>query len=228
MEVIEKALKEKRKNLTEYESKLALKEYGVPVTKEFLVRNAKEAVAKAEEIGYPVALKGSGPELLHKTELDIIRLNLKTPKELRNAFREIKANAGKKLKGALVQEMVKGQRELVIGLIRDPQFGPCVMFGLGGIYTEILRDVCFRVAPITEQDAYQMFEEIKGKKILDSFRGMAPADKKTLAQALVGLAKLGVENPSVKEVDVNPLILTKEGRPVAVDALVVLNEEAKK
>ena len=189
-----------------------LSQYGVPVTREFLVKNAKEAAAKAEEMGYPVVLKGSGPELLHKTELDVVRLNLKSAKEVRAAFKDIKARAGKKLKGCLVQEMVKGQRELVAGLVRDPQFGPCVMFGLGGIYTEILRDVCFRVAPITEQDALDMMDEIRGKKILDAFRGMPPADRQVLAQALVGLGRLGVDNAKVKEVDINPLLLTKDGQ----------------
>jgi len=224
MEVMKKAVKEKRRNLTEYESKKLLARYGVPVTREFLVKDADAAAAKAEKIGYPVALKGSGPELLHKTELDIIRLNLKNAGEVRRAFKEIKANAGDKLKGVLVQELVKGQRELVIGLVRDPQFGPCVMFGLGGIYLEILRDVCFRVAPITEDDANQMMNEIKGRKILEPFRGMAPADRKALAKALVGLGRLGMENDLVKEVDVNPLILTREGKPMAVDALVILGE----
>jgi len=222
MEVIDKAVREKRKNLTEFESKQLLSQYGVPVTRESLVKNAKQAVAFAEEMGYPVVLKGSGPELMHKTELEVVRLNLKNAREVRQAFKEIKARAGKKLKGCLVQEMVKGRRELVAGLVRDPQFGPCVMFGLGGIYTEILRDVCFRVAPITEEDALEMMNEIRGKKILDAFRGMPPADKKLLAQALVGLGKLGVENSSVKEVDINPLLLSLEGKPVAVDALVIL------
>jgi len=222
MEVIDKALREKRKSLTEYESKQVLAGYGVPVTREFLVKNAKEAVARAEEMGYPVVLKGSGPELLHKTELDIVRLNLKSAKEVRRAFKEIKVRAGKKLKGCLLQEMVKGERELVIGLVRDPQFGPCVMFGLGGIYTEILKDVCFRVAPLTERDALEMMDEIRGKKILGGFRGMPEADKRLLAQALVGLGRLGIENDRVKEVDINPLLLTKEGKPVAVDALVIL------
>jgi len=223
MELIDKAVRAKRKSLTEFESKQVLAEYGVPVTREFLVKNAKEAAARAEEMGYPVVLKGSGPELLHKTEMDIVRLNLKTAKEVRAAFKEIKTNAGKKLKGCLIQEMVKGQRELVAGLVRDPQFGPCVMFGLGGIYTEILKDVCFRVAPITESDALEMMEEIRGKKILDSFRGMPAVDKKVLADALIGLGKLGVENDSVKEVDINPLLVNKDGRPVAVDALVILS-----
>ena len=222
MQVIKKAVKEGRKALTEYEAKKVLRSYGIPTTREFLVHSQKEAVEKAERLGYPVVLKGSGSQLLHKTELDVIRLNLKNAREVREAFREIKKNAGDKLEGVLVQEMVKGERELVIGLIKDPQFGPCVMFGLGGIYTEILRDVSFRVAPITQQDAYQMMEEIRARKILDAVRGMAPADKKTLAKALVGLGRLGIDHPEIKEVDVNPLILTKKGKPIAVDALIVL------
>ena len=222
MQVIKKAVKEGRKALTEYEAKKVLRSYGIPTTREFLVHSQKEAVEKAERLGYPVVLKGSGSQLLHKTELDVIRLNLKNAREVREAFREIKKNAGDKLEGVLVQEMVKGERELVIGLIKDPQFGPCVMFGLGGIYTEILRDVSFRVAPITKQDAYQMMEEIRARKILDAVRGMAPADKKTLAKALVGLGRLGIDHPEIKEVDVNPLILTKKGKPMAVDALIVL------
>jgi len=222
MQVIKKAVKEGRKALTEYEAKKVLKRYGIPTTREELVRTQKEAVEVAEKLGYPVVLKGAGAELLHKTELDVIRLNLKNAQQVREAFQEIKKNAGDKLEGVLVQEMVKGERELVIGLIKDPQFGPCVMFGLGGIYTEILRDVSFRVAPITTQDAYQMMEEIRAKKILDAVRGMAPADKKTLAKALVGLGRLGIDHPEIKEVDVNPLILTKKGKPMAVDALIVL------
>ncbi len=222
MQVIKKAVKEGRKALTEYEAKKVLKRYGIPTTREELVRTQKEAVEVAEKLGYPVVLKGAGAELLHKTELDVIRLNLKNAQQVREAFQEIKKNAGDKLEGVLVQEMVKGERELVIGLIKDPQFGPCVMFGLGGIYTEILRDVSFRVAPITKQDAYQMMEEIRAKKILDAVRGMAPADKKTLAKALVGLGRLGIDHPEIKEVDVNPLILTKKGKPMAVDALIVL------
>jgi len=222
MQVIKKAVKEGRKALTEYEAKKVLKRYGIPTTREELVRTQKEAVEVAEKLGYPVVLKGAGAELLHKTELDVIRLNLKNAQQVREAFQEIKKNAGDKLEGVLVQEMVKGERELVIGLIKDPQFGPCVMFGLGGIYTEILRDVSFRVAPITQQDAYQMMEEIRAKKILDAVRGMAPADKKTLAKALVGLGRLGIDHPEIKEVDVNPLILTKKGKPMAVDALIVL------
>ncbi len=224
MEVLETARKKKHGALSEYDSKRLLSEYGVPVTRERLVKSQKEAVEAAEELGYPVVIKACGPDLTHKTELDAIRLGLDGPKAVRQAMRELKdATKGHKLQGMLVQEMVKGQRELVMGLIRDQQFGPCVMFGLGGIYTEILKDVAFRVAPLTDRDAREMMEEIKGKKILDSFRGMGAADKDVLAKALVNLGQIGLDHADVKEIDVNPLILAKDGKPVAVDALVVLN-----
>ena len=228
MEVIQKALKKKQSTLSEYDSKRLLKEYGVPVTREYLVKSAKEAVARSNQLGYPVVLKGCAAALAHKTESDVVRLNLADPKSVRQAFKEIKANAGMKLDGVLVQEMVKGQRELVIGLIRDAQFGPCVMFGLGGIYTEILRDVSFRVAPLEKRDALEMMDEIKGKKILEAFRGMAPAEREPLAEALLALGRIGLEHPEVKEIDVNPLILKKSGEPVAVDALVVLESGKSK
>lgn len=228
MEVLLQAKRKKLKSLSEYDSKRVLSEYGIPVTRERLVKGQKDAVEAAEEVGYPVVIKAAGPELTHKTELDAIRVNLADKKAVREAVREIKAaTKGHKTQGLLVQEMVKGQRELVMGLIRDPQFGPCVMFGLGGIYTEVLRDVSFRVAPLSEDDAMEMMAEIKGSKILEAFRGMGEADRGTLAKGLVALGKIGMEQEDVKEVDVNPLILTREGKPVAVDALVVLDSKKK-
>ncbi len=228
MEVLLQAKRKKLKSLSEYDSKRVLSEYGIPVTRERLVKGQKDAAEAAEEIGYPVVIKAAGPELTHKTELDAIRVNLADKKAVREAVREIKAaTKGHKTQGLLVQEMVKGQRELVMGLIRDPQFGPCVMFGLGGIYTEVLRDVSFRVAPLSEDDAMEMMAEIKGSKILEAFRGMGEADRGTLAKGLVALGKIGMEQEDVKEVDVNPLILTREGKPVAVDALVVLDSKKK-
>jgi len=224
MEVLETARKKKWKSLSEFDSKLLLSEYGIPVTREKLVKTGKDAVAAAEDLGYPVVIKATGPLLTHKTELEAIRLNLADAKSVRKTLTELKAAMkGQKLQGYLVQEMVKGQRELVMGLIRDPQFGPCVMFGLGGIYAEILKDVSFRVAPLTERDALEMMDEIKGKKILEAFRGMEAADRETLAKSLVALGQIGLDHEMVKEIDINPLILTREGRPVAVDALVVLD-----
>jgi acetyl-CoA synthetase (ADP-forming) len=130
------------------------------------------------------------------------------------------------LDGILVQEMVKGSRELVIGMIRDVQFGPCVMFGLGGIFTEVLKDVSFRIAPLERRDALEMTKEIKGAPVLGAFRGMAPVDMDLLISLLIKAGQLGLDLEAVKEVDVNPLIIAGH-KPVAVDALVVLENQGK-
>ncbi len=227
--IIEKALRNGQNALSEHDSKVLLENYDVPVTREYLVKSAGEAIQAANELGYPVVLKACGWKITHKTEKDLVAVGLKTDEEIHQAFERIQKNLnGEESEGILVQEMIKGSRELVIGLVRDPQFGPCVMFGLGGIFTEILRDTSFRVAPIGLDDAFEMMDDIKAKKILESVRGMAPANREKLAKALVGLGKLGIEQESVSEVDVNPLILTKEGEPVAVDALVILASHSGK
>lgn len=218
MNFIKEAIAKGQKNLSEYDSKRLLADYGIPVTREKLAKSADEAVNFAKEIGYPVVLKGCGASLTHKTEKGVIRLNIKSDDEVRKAFEEI--FKVEPMDGVLVQEMLPGERELVIGLIRDPQFGPCVMFGLGGIYTEILKDVTFRVAPLEPRDAREMMDEIKSAKILGPFRGKEPVDRDVLEQALIAMGKIGLEHEEIKEIDVNPLIIHK-GKPVAVDALVV-------
>jgi len=221
MKIIEEAVKRGAKTLSEYESKLFLTEYGIPITKEAVAGTEDEAVAKAAEIGYPVVLKGSGEELAHKTELDLIALDLKNEAEVREAFKKLTSTKGANVKEVLVQQMVKGDRELVVGLTRDAQFGPCVMFGLGGIFTEILEDVSFRVAPLTRYDAMDMMNDIKGKKILDAFRGKPAVDREALADLLIAVGQIGLDHDEVAEIDLNPLKLVGD-KPVAVDALVVL------
>jgi succinyl-CoA synthetase beta subunit len=221
MEIIQKVLGEGRHVLSEYESKLLLAQYGIPVTRGIVVEDETGLVSAAQDIGYPLVLKGCSSEISHKTETNIIRLDIRTDEEATTAFRQIKANMNGRPGGVLVQEMVKGQRELMAGLTRDPQFGPCVMFGLGGIFTEILKDVSFRLAPLKHLDALDMMQEIKGHKILEAVRGMEPADTDMLAQILIRLGDIGVENDPIKEIDINPLII-RGGKPVAVDALVVL------
>lgn len=221
MDIIEKALNEGRKALSEYESKQILAAYGIPVTREVLVDREELLEDAAREIGYPLVIKGCSADVSHKTEKDLIRLDIRGEEEARAAFREITAGIAGKDGAVLVQEMIRGKRELVMGLTRDPQFGPCVMFGLGGIFTEILKDISFRVAPLERGDAMEMMGEIKGCKILDMVRGMEAADRELLAQMLMNLGRLGLENDHVKEVDINPVILNGS-RPVAVDALVLL------
>lgn len=223
MEIIERAWKEGRNTLSEFESKQVLAAHGIPVTKEILVNDLKGLMDAARKIGYPLVLKGCSSDIAHKTEKGLIRVDIRNEGEAKSAFEEIVANMGTDA-GVLVQEMVKGQRELVIGLTRDPQFGPCVMFGLGGIFTEILKDISFRVAPLEKRDALDMMQELRGHKILEAVRGMEAADLDTLSDILIKVGRIGLENETVKEIDINPVIISGN-RPMAVDALVVLEEQ---
>jgi acyl-CoA synthetase (NDP forming) len=223
--IIKKAMDKGQKALSEFDSKRVIKSAGVPITKEALATTKKEAIAIAKKIGYPVVFKGCSDTLTHKTEMGMVKVGISSDKEAGKAYDEL---VKKKLKidGILVQEMIKGNREFVIGLTRDPQFGPCVMFGLGGIFTEALKDVSFRVAPITEADAEEMIDEIKTKALLEAFRGSPPVDRSILVKSLVGIGKLGFENDEIAEIDINPLIISGK-KPVAVDALVILKNPIK-
>jgi len=220
IEILSKAVQGGRRALSEYESKQIVASADVPITRESLAQSREDAVSQASRIGFPVVLKGSDPALTHKTEMDMVRVNLKNEQDVARAYDEL-MNKGIRMEGILVQEMVKGNREFVIGLTRDPQFGPCVMFGIGGIFTEALKDVSFRVAPLTDEDAREMIHEIKAVKLLDDFRGERAVDEDVLVKALVGVGELGMTHDEIAEIDINPLIV-KEGNPVAVDALVIL------
>ncbi len=209
------------KNLSEFESSRLLADYGIPTAKGILAQNWDEVRRAAEEIGYPVALKVCSPEVSHKTESGLVAVDLRNEADLKLAFQRIGGSSPAKEGGILVQEMIKGGRELVIGMIRDPQFGPCVMFGLGGILTEILGDVTFRPAPLSEADAGEMLREIKGRKILGAIRGMPAVDTDLLIQCLMAVGRIGLDRKEIQAIDINPLIV-QGSRPVAVDALVVL------
>ncbi len=220
MNMIEKTLAEGRTTLSEYESKQLLSSFGIPVTSEVIARNAAEAASSAAKIGFPVVLKASGASLSHKTELGGVVLNLRTGEEVRNESERLLKIPG--CEALLVQEMVKGGREIACGLMRDPQFGPCVMFGIGGILTEVLEDIAFRMAPVSLSDARDMVAEIRGKKIVEPFRGEGAADMDGLCQTLVALGQIGIKYDEVLEIDINPLKIRPDGKPVAADALVVL------
>lgn len=219
--IIEAALKEGRTTLSEYESKLVLTHYQIPIAREKLCKDLNELKGAAQEIGYPLVLKGNSPDIAHKTENDLIRLDIRNEAEAGQAFSEIMGRMSGSSKTVLVQEMVKGKREFLAGLTRDPQFGPCVLFGLGGIFTEVLKDVSFRVAPFDKKEALEMMSETKAHKLLEGIRGMEAADKDSLAHILVQLGQIGLEQEKIKEIDINPLIISG-ARPVAVDALIVL------
>lgn len=223
MKVIEDAVKEGRKTLSEYESKLVLRHYGIPVAKEVLIKSRDELPQAIAQIGYPLVIKGCAPEIIHKTEEGLIITNIKNEDEVYTAaFDKVYEKVKDTPKGAvLVQEMVDGKRELMVGMIRDEQFGVAVMFGLGGIFTEILKDVSFRVAPLSKTDAFYMLKEIRANKILNSVRGMPAVNLDKLAELIVNVGKLGLENKEIKELDINPIIISGEN-PVVVDALIVL------
>jgi len=221
MELIDQALHQGRSALSEFESKQLLSAYGVPVTREILISDQSDLSAAIRQIGFPIVLKGCSAEISHKTESGVIKVDIRSEAEAEAAFADIVARMPCQNPAVLVQEMVKGERELMVGLTRDPQFGPCVMFGLGGIFTEILEDVAFRMAPLTEYDALSMMNEIRGSKILQAVRGMPRVDLKSMSEILVNMGRMGLEHQRIKEVDVNPLKI-RNGLPVAVDALVVL------
>jgi acetyltransferase len=215
-----------RRTLSEHESKSLLAGYGVPLARESLADTADEAARAAEAIGFPVVLKLCGDAIAHKTERDLVRLGLADAGAVRAAAGELIAKARPE-DGAvslLVAEQVRGRRELIAGLVRDPQFGPCVVLGLGGILTEALGDAVFALAPLSHADARALIRRLRAAHLVTKpFRGEPAADVDALASVLVGLGRLAAERPDVASVDVNPLILRSDGKPIAVDALVELS-----
>lgn len=227
--LLDKVKTSENRALTESESKQLLDAYDVPVTSETTALTEDQALEAAEKIGFPVVLKGLGSTLLHKTERGLVHLNLTDAAAVRKAALMIFQEAGDELEGILVQPQIRGKREFVAGLFRDEQFGPVIMFGLGGIFTEALSDVSFRVAPLTENDAAEMLDEIKAAPLLKEFRGEKAANREDLIRTLMGLSRIGTEITEISEIDINPLIITSDGNAVAVDALVVTGKrEAEK
>ncbi len=214
--------------ITEWQSKLILRAYGIPVTEEVLASSPEEAVKAAKGIGFPVALKIMSPDLLHKTDAGGVILNVNTGQEAEKAFLEIMGNVQDRrpdaaIEGVLVQEMLRPGLEVIVGVKKDPVFGPAVVFGLGGIFVEVLKDAATRVAPLNEHDARSMIDEIRGKALLAGYRGELPRDIDALIDILLKISRLAVElEDTVDEIDINPLILYEQGSgAVAADALVV-------
>lgn len=212
------------RSLSEFESRNILDGYGIPVVATTLVSTQQGAVDAAADTGYPVVLKGCGAGLTHKSEVGVVKLNLTTGAEVASAFGAIEAAAAGALDGILVQPQIRGTRELVAGMVRDPQFGPCVMFGLGGIFTEVLDDVSFRIAPLRQCDALAMMDSIRGSAILGPVRGTAPADRSALSRILIALGRIGLEDDRIEAIDVNPLLLQENGTPIAVDAAIWITQ----
>ncbi len=230
--IIQKALNEGRTALMEHESKDIIKAYGIDSGNYKIVNSADAAVQAANEIGYPVVCKIASPDIIHKTDAGGIKLNLKNANEVKAAYIEILENAKKykadaKIVGINIQKMSeKGITEVIVGMTTDPQFGPALMFGLGGIYVEIYKDVSFRVCPITEYDANEMIRDIKAFPLLDGFRGAPKADLNIIVNILMKTCKLSLENPEIDQIDLNPVIALPKGAAV-VDARIILKEPKK-
>jgi acetyl-CoA synthetase (ADP-forming) len=226
IKIINEAKKEGRKALLEPEAKTICMEYGITVTKFKVATNEKEASKAADEIGYPVVLKIISPEIIHKSDAGGVMVNLKTPQDVEKAYTKILDNVKKynpvaHIVGELVQEMAPQSTETIVGAIKDPQFGQTVMFGLGGIFVELLKDVSFRVAPLTADDAKEMITQLKAYPLLKGFRNTPPADIDALISILCAVSRLVMEHPEIKELDLNPVLAYQKGAKT-VDARIIL------
>jgi acyl-CoA synthetase (NDP forming) len=223
--LLETAMSEGRTALDVYESRQVLEKMDVPLNRSVLATDREAAVKAALKLGFPVVMKVVSPDIIHKTEVGGVRVNLAGEREVAEAYDAMRARIKEKMpkarvRGVVLEEMLKGT-ELIVGSSCDPQFGRMLMFGMGGVFVEIYKDVTFRLVPIAEFDAREMIEEIKGKAILEGARGFPKADKEAIVKVLVTLSKGLLRYPAISELDINPLMVTEKG-PVAVDARVIV------
>ncbi|MFC2050290.1 acetate--CoA ligase family protein [Chloroflexota bacterium] len=225
-EILRQARKENRARLTEIESKELIGGTGIPVIEAKLARTKAEAVALSKKIGFPVVLKIVSPDVIHKSDSGGVKLGLDNAAEVSKAYGEIisaikKHQPKAKIEGISVQKMARPGVEVIIGMTKDAQFGPVLMFGLGGILVEVLKDVSFRIVPLTKRDAREMIKEIKGYPLLEGYRGQEPADIPFLEAMILKVSDFIDTNPEIKELDLNPVFAYKN-RAVAVDARIIL------
>lgn len=228
--ILGKARDEGRVWLTETESKQLLADAGISVVMTKLAKTAEEAISISNDLGYPVALKVVSPDITHKSDIGGVKLGLKDQSEVQVAYKEILDAAAKKCPGAVVmgvsvQKMARPGVEVIMGMSKDPQFGPVIMFGIGGILVELLKDVSFRIVPLERQDASEMIREIKSFPLLNGYRGSAPVDLDQLEDMLLKLSRLAEDYPGIKELDLNPVLAYQDGA-IAVDARVRLEDPA--
>jgi acyl-CoA synthetase (NDP forming) len=228
--IIEKARKEGRTLLTEIEAKELLKEAGISVVETKLASSKEQAVAVSQKLGFPVALKIASSDVVHKSDAGGVKLGLKTATQVGKAYDDImksikKAFPDAKIEGVSVQTMAKPGVEVIIGMSKDAQFGPVLMFGLGGVLVEILKDVSFRIVPLLKRDAKEMVRDIKGFPLLQGYRGSDPMDVENLENILLKVSDFVEKTPEVKELDLNPIFAYKDGA-IAVDARVILEKAA--
>jgi acyl-CoA synthetase (NDP forming) len=229
--MIEQMKKERRSHLTEIEAKTLLKAAGIPVTETKLARNEKEAVSISEEMGFPTALKIISSEITHKSDAGGVKLGLRNATQVAEAYRDMMASVRKmfpqaKIEGVSVQRMASPGLEVIIGMSKDPQFGPLLMFGLGGVLVEVLKDVSFRIVPVTGRDAKEMIAGIKGYPLLKGYRGLEPVDIAFLEELIVKVSDFVEKNPKLAEIDLNPIFAYRQGA-VAVDARVRIDVDGE-
>jgi acetate---CoA ligase (ADP-forming) subunit beta len=225
-EVIDNARSQGRTLLTEIESKQILHEAGIPVALAVLAKDAEEAAKAAEKAGYPVVLKIVSPDVAHKSDVGGVRLGLESKEDVEEAFAEIMdaVNAAQpdvKIEGVAVQKMAPAGTEVIVGMSKDPQFGPVLMFGLGGILVEVLKDVAFRIVPLEAKDARDMVREIKGFPVLEGVRGQPPADVAALESLIIKVSEFIEAHPEIEELDLNPVFAYPDS-VLAVDARIVV------
>lgn len=228
-EAIERAHSEDRAVLTEIESKQILAAAGIPVAEATLAASADEAAKAAAKAGFPVVLKIVSPDVTHKSDVGGVKVGLEDEAAVRAAYDEIvgavkERQPKARIEGVAVQAMARPGTEVIVGMSKDPQFGPVLMFGLGGIFVEVLKDVAFRIVPLEERDAREMIDEINGRAVLDGVRGGEPADIGALAELLLKLSAFAEANPQVEELDLNPVFAYKDGC-IAVDARIVVSDK---
>ncbi len=226
VDVIDHAKSEGRAVLTEIESKQILEEAGIPAASARLARTADEAVKAASEFGYPVVLKIVSPDVTHKSDVGGVKLGLDSEETVAAAFQEItiavkRQQSEARIEGVAVQKMARPGIEVIVGMSKDPQFGPVLMFGLGGVLVEVLKDVAFRIVPLEARDARQMIREIKGFPVLEGFRGQEPADLEALEKLLLRVSAFVEAHPEIEELDLNPVFAYGDGA-LAVDARIVV------
>jgi len=215
--IFDKVKKEGRPNLLEEEGQDVLRAYGFPLPKSILAKTENDAVKNAKKIGYPVVMKIASPQIIHKSDAGGVKVNLTSDNEVKAAFKEITSNAKKynkkaEIKGVLIVEMVKGGKEMIIGSKQEPGMGQVIMLGMGGIYVEVLKDVTFKLAPVTDNEANDMIESIKMKKILEGVRGEKPSDKSKLSECILRLSQLVTDFKEIKELDMNPVLVMEKGK----------------
>ena len=224
--VISNAKSQGRTLLTEIESKQVLAEAGIPVALAVLARDANEAAKAAQKAGFPVVLKIVSPDLTHKSDVGGVRLGLESAADTKTAFEDIvaavkEAQPDARIEGVAVQKMAPTGTEVIVGMSKDPQFGPVMMFGLGGIFVEVLKDVAFRIVPLEPKDASQMIREIKGFPVLEGVRGQLPADLAALEKLVFKVSEFVEAHPEIDELDLNPVVAYSDGA-LAVDARIVI------